>query len=259
MNLDLKGKVAIVGGASQGIGLGIARALAQEGASLVITARRAPALEEAATRLRAECGTQVLTVASDVRSAEDCRRVAAQALERFGGADVLVNNDGAPPLGPIESFDDEAWEKAFAQNMLSVIRMVREVVPSMRQRGGGSIINITALSAIQPINGFGLSVGTWAGLIGYAKTLSNELGPDGIRVNTILPGYIDTPRLRRSIGNAGRPPEEVLRERTSQIALKRIGTVEEIASFAAFLASPRAGFITGTAVQVDGGMLKALR
>ncbi|MES3000827.1 MAG: SDR family oxidoreductase [Pseudomonadota bacterium] len=259
MNLELKDKVAIVGGASQGIGFGIARALAQEGASLVITARRAPALEEAAARLRAECGVQVLAVASDARSAADCKEVATKAFERFGGVDILVNNDGAPPLGPIQSFDDTAWENAFAQNMLSVIRMVREVVPSMRERGGGSIVNISALSAVQPIDGFALSVGTWAGLIGYAKTLSNELGPHGIRVNTILPGFIDTPRMQRAAISAGRPLDEVMKERVAQIPLGRIGTPEEIGAYAAFLASPRAGFMTGTAVQVDGGMLRAQR
>jgi len=258
MNLELAGKVAIVGGASQGIGFGIARTLASEGANVVITARREDKLAEAAGRIRAACGSEVRYVASDVRSAEDCKTVVAAAVAEFGAVDVLVNNDGAPPLGALESFDDASWEKAVTQNMMSVIRMVREVLPHMRKRGAGSIINITALSAIQPINGFGLSVATWAGVIGYAKTLSNELGPDNIRVNTICPGYIETPRLQRSMAQGGEP-DAVRQKRAAQTALGRIGAVEEVANVVTFLASARASYVTGTTIQIDGGMFKAVR
>jgi 3-oxoacyl-[acyl-carrier protein] reductase len=259
MNLDLQDKVAIGGGASQGIGYGIARALAREGAIVAITARRENDLRAAAERLHAETGAKVLPVQADGRRAEDCTRVAETVQRELGGVDILVNNDGAPPLGPVLSFDDAAWSKAVEQNLMYVVRMVRGVVPTMKARGGGSILNITAISAIQPIPGFALSVATWSGVIGYAKTLSLEVAPLGINVNTICPGYIDTTRLQKVFA-AGSEPAEVVQERLrSEIPMQRIGTVDDIAHLVALLVSPRGRYITGTAIQVDGGLLRALR
>ncbi len=259
MNLELDGKVAIVGGASQGIGYGIAHALASEGAVVAITARREADLQAAAERLRTETGGDVLPIQADCRRAEDCVRVAETARRELGGIDILVNNDGAPPLGPVLSFDDTAWAKAIEQNLMYVVRMVREVVPSMKERGGGSILNITAISAIQPIPGFSLSVATWSGVIGYAKTLSLEVAPLRINVNTICPGYIDTTRLQKVFA-AGSEPAEVVRARlTEEIPMKRIGTTDDIASLVALLVSPKGRYITGTAIQVDGGLLRAVR
>ena len=259
MNLELQGKVAIVGGASQGIGYGIARALAQEGAVVAITARREAGLQASAERLRSETGAQVLSIQADCRRAEDCARVAETAGRELGGIDILVNNDGAPPLGPVLGFDDTAWGKAIEQNLMYVIRMAREVVPSMQARGGGSILNITAISAIQPIAGFSLSVATWSAVIGYAKTLSLEVAPFGINVNTICPGYIDTSRLQKVFA-AGSEGADVVKARlTDEIPMKRIGTTEDIASLVALLVSPKGRYITGTAIQVDGGLLRAVR
>ena len=259
MNLDLDGKVAIVGGASQGIGYGIARALAREGAAVAITARREADLHAAAGRLRADTGANVLPIQADCRQADDCVRVAEVARRELGGIDILVNNDGAPPLGPVLNFDDAAWAKAVEQNLMYVVRMVREVVPSMKERGGGGILNITAISAIQPIPGFALSVATWSGVIGYAKTLSLEVAAFGINVNTICPGYIDTTRLQKVFA-AGSEGADVVRARlTDEIPMKRIGTVDDIASLAALLVSPKGRYVTGTAIQVDGGLLRATR
>ena len=259
MNLDLKGKVAIVGGASQGIGYGIARTLAAEGATVAITARREADLIKAADAIHSETSATVIPVQADCRRVEDCQRVADTVRQRCGGIDILVNNDGAPPLGPALSFDDTAWAKAVEQNLMYVIRMVREAVPAMKERGGGSILNITAISAIQPIPGFSLSVATWSGVIGYAKTLSLEVAQFGINVNTICPGYIDTTRLRKVFA-AGEEPAAVVQERLrEEIPLKRIGTVDDIANLAALLVSPRGAYITGTAIQVDGGLLRAVR
>ena len=259
MNLDLDSKVAIVGGASQGIGYGIARALAREGAAVAITARREADLQAAAERLRTETDANVLPIQADCRRPDDCARVAEIARRELGGIDILVNNDGAPPLGPVLSFDDTAWAKAIEQNLMYVVRMAREAVPSMKERGGGSILNITAISAIQPIPGFALSVATWSGVIGYAKTLSLEVAPFGINVNTICPGYIDTTRLQKVFA-AGSEGADVVRARlTDEIPMKRIGTVDDIASLAALLVSPKGRYITGTAIQVDGGLLKATR
>jgi len=259
MNLELDGKVAIVGGASQGIGYGIARALASEGCVVAITARREADLQAAAERLRTETGGDVLAIQADGRRADDCRRVVETATRELGGVDILVNNDGAPPLGDILSFDDAAWAKAVDQNLMYVVRMVREAVPVMKARGGGSILNITAISAIQPIPGFALSVATWAGVIGYAKTLSLEVAAHGINVNTICPGYIDTTRLQKVFA-AGTEAADVVRERlVREIPMQRIGTVDDIASVVALLVSARGRYVTGTSIPVDGGLLRALR
>jgi 3-oxoacyl-[acyl-carrier protein] reductase len=216
-------------------------------------------LQAAAETLRAETGADVLPVQADCRRAEDCARVAEVARRELGGIDILVNNDGAPPLGPITSFDDNAWAKAVEQNLMYVVRMAREAVPSMKERGGGSILNITAISAIQPIPGFALSVATWAGVIGYAKTLSLEVAQFGINVNTICPGYIETSRLQKVFA-AGSESADVVKARLiEEIPMKRIGTVEDIASLAALLVSPKGRYVTGTAIQVDGGLLRATR
>jgi 3-oxoacyl-[acyl-carrier protein] reductase len=253
MDLKLENKVALIGGASQGIGYGIAHLLASEGARIAITARREPALREAATRIAAETGAEVLPLQADCRRAEDCERVVKTLGDHFGGLDILVNNDGAPPLGDIATLDDVAWQKAIEQNFMYVVRMVRGCLPLMRGRGHGSILNITAISAIQPIAGFGLSVATWSAVIGYAKTLSLELAAQGINVNTICPGYIETSRLEKVFGDDSR--DTLL----AQIPQGRVGTVDDIASLVALLVSPRGNYITGTTIQVDGGLLRHVR
>jgi 3-oxoacyl-[acyl-carrier protein] reductase len=262
MDLGLRGKVVIVGGASQGIGYGIARAVAAEGAKVAISARREPALLEAGERLRKETGADVLTVQADVRKAEDAARVVDATVQRFGGVHALVNNDGAPPIGYLQTFDDVAWHRAVEQNLMSVVRMVRLVVPHMRAAGGGGIVNITALSAVQPIAGFGLSVATWAGVIGLAKTLSVELGPDRIRVNTITPGYINTTRLAKAFQmEAERQKlafDDFLGVLLKEVPLGRLGEVEDIAPLVALLLSDRGAFITGTTIAVDGGTRKSV-
>jgi len=259
VNLELAGKVAIVGGASQGIGYGIARTLAAEGATVVMTARREKDLLPAAERIASETGATTLPVQADCRLADDCRRVVATTLERLGGVDILVNNDGAPPLGSILSFDDVAWSKAVEQNLMYPIRMAREVVPSMKARGGGSILNITALSAIQPIAQLGLSVTTWSGVLAWAKTLSMELGEFAINVNSICPGYIDTTRLQKVFAAGEESADSVAARMAAEVPMKRIGSVDDIASLVALLVSPKGAYITGTAIQVDGGLVRAVR
>jgi 3-oxoacyl-[acyl-carrier protein] reductase len=259
MDLGLRGKIAIVGGASMGIGYGIAHQLGAEGARLVITARRDGNLSVAAEKLRAQTGAEVLAIAADCRKAGDCAGVVAATLARFGGIDSLINNDGAPPLGQLASFDDAAWAKAVEQNLMYVVRMTRAVVPHMQARGGGGILNIAAISAIQPIPGFGLSVATWGGVIGYAKTLSLEVANNNINVNTICPGYIETQRLQKVFAAGGEDPQVMRRKLEAEVPMGRIGTVEDIAGIVALLVSPRGRYITGTAIQVDGGLLRAVR
>ena len=254
MDLKLADKIAVVNGASQGIGYAIAKTFAEEGARVAMAARREPALSDAVAQLREETGGDIVAIQGDIRRAEDCERIVAQAAEIFGGIDILVNNDGAPPLGPFMDFDDAEWAKAVDRNLMSVVRCIRAAVPHMRARGAGSIVNITGLSAIQPMPGFGLSVSTWSGVIGLAKTLSLELAP-AITINTLCPGLVDTPRLRVVSEQAQQSMDEL----ATGIPLQRIADPEEIASVVAFLASPRGHYVTGTTIQVDGGLYKGTR
>jgi 3-oxoacyl-[acyl-carrier protein] reductase len=259
VDLKLKDKIAIVGGASQGIGFGIARTLAAEGVKLAITARREKLLREAGEKIRAETGIEPLVVPADCRRAEDCAEVVAKTVAHHGGLDIVVNNDGAPPLGDLSGFDDTAWQQAIERNLMYVVRMCRAAVPHLKARGGGSVLNIAALSAIQPVAGFGLSVATWDAVIGYAKTLSMELAASGVNVNTICPGYIETTRLEKVFAAGGEDAKLMRDALVNEVPMRRIGTVEDVAGLVAFLVSPRGSYITGTAIQIDGGLFRGLR
>ena len=259
MDLKLKDRIAIVGGASQGIGYGIAWTLAAEGAKIAITARREKPLRQAAEKIEAETGAPVLALPADCRLAADCDAVIAKTVGHYGGIDILVNNDGAPPLGDLLAFDDGAWQQAVERNLMYVVRMCRAAVPHMKTRGGGSVLNITAISAIQPIAGFGLSVATWDAVIGYAKTLSLELAAAKINVNTICPGYIETERLQKVFATGGEDAKEMRAKLISEVPMRRIGSVDDIAGLVAYLVSPRGNYITGAAIQVDGGLFRGLR
>ena len=257
MDLSLTGKVAIVGGASQGIGFAIARVLAAEGARVAMVARRREPLAAAVASIQGEA----FAIAADIRKAAECERIVASAVEHYGRLDIMVNNDGAPPLGRLDEFDDAAWAKAIEQNLMSVVRLTRHAIPHLRRAGGGSIVNITALSVLQPIARFGLSVATWAGVLGYAKTLSLEIAADKITVNTICPGRIATGRLDKVYGAGdGKPQidEHALLEMAKSVPVGRLGTPEEIAGLVAFLASPWGGYITGSVFHIDGGRHAAL-
>ena len=258
MDLGLKGKIAIVGGASMGIGYGIAKALAAEGARVAITARREAGLLKAAEQLRTETGAEILPIQGDGRRAEDCTRIVETAVAQLGGIDIIVNNDGAPPLGDLSTFDDTAWAKAVEQNLMYVVRMARLGVPHMAKRGGGSILNIAALSALQPAAGFGLSVATWNGVIGFAKTLSLEVAAQNINVNTLCPGYIETQRLEKVFSSRG-DAAAMRNSLTAEIPMGRIGTVQDIAHVAAMLVSPGGRYLTGATIAVDGGLLRSVR
>jgi 3-oxoacyl-[acyl-carrier protein] reductase len=256
MDLGLRGKVAIVGGASQGIGFAIARLLAAEGADVAMVARRAEPLTQAAAWVAAQNGGRAFAVPADIRSAEDCERIVTDAQEHFGRLDILVNNDGAPPLGLLADFDDAAWQRAVEQNLMSVVRLSRHALPHLCAAGAGRIVNIAALSVLQPAPKFGLSVATWAGVIGYAKTLSLEVAAEKITVNTICPGRIATGRLEKVFGSGAGAPvldDQSLAEMSKSIPLGRLGTPDEIAGLVAFLASPWGAYITGATFHVDGG------
>lgn len=246
MELGLKGKAAIVGGSSAGIGYGIARLLAGEGCNVAMVARREEPLALACRKIQEETGAETLAIPADIRKAGDCTRIVEAATARFGRLDVLVNNDGAPPLGLLMDFDDQAWDQAVQRNLMSVVRLSRAAVPHLKAAGGGCIVNITALSALQPMPKFGLSVATWAAVIGYAKTLSLEVAADRITVNTICPGRIATGRLATVFGQEAD-------ELAKQVPVGRIGQPQDIAGLVGLLASDKGSYITGATFHVDGG------
>ncbi len=263
MDLGLQDKVAIVMAASKGLGRACATALAAEGASVTIGARTAQALEETAQEIQRATGSRVLAVPTDVTRAEDVAAIVAATVREFGRIDILVNNAGGPPAGKFESFGDAQWQAAFELNLLSTVRLVRLVVPHMRKTGSGRIITIVSTSVKQPIDGLLLSNAIRSGVVGLAKTLSVELAPDSITVNNVCPGRILTDRFRQIYHIAERvqqgvSEEAALKEVARDVPLGRIGKPEELGAFVAFLASQQAAYITGTTIQVDGGLVRSL-
>ena len=258
MDLQLKDRIAIVGGGSEGIGFGIAHRLATEGARVAIMSRREAKLSAASERLLKETGAEILAMEGDCRKAADIERVVRTTVEQFGALDMVVNNDGAPPVGPIESFDDAAWHAAVDQNLMYVVRMVRCALPHMKARGAGSFLNIMSAGTIEPRPRIALSTATWAGVLSYSKTLSIELGAQNITINTILSGLITTPRTTKTAAKT--PDPAAYRARlTAEIPLGRYGEPGDIGALAALLLSPLGSYITGTAIRVDGGMMRSFR
>ncbi len=262
MNFGLKGKVAMVGGESKGLGFGVARALASEGALVSIASRDRRAVDEAARRIEEDAGSPVLAVAADLSSADAITAWHAATIDRFGGVDLLFTNTGGPPAGPALEFDDEAWRKGFELIVLSVLRLVRLVVPSMKARGGGSILMSTSSSVKEPIANLAISNVLRASVAGLAKTLANELASSGIRVNQLIPGRIDTDRVRQldeiNAKRLGIAVEEQQKRASASIPLGRYGTVDEFGRMGAFLLSDAASYITGASVQVDGGLIRGI-
>jgi 3-oxoacyl-[acyl-carrier protein] reductase len=262
MDLGLRGKVAIVVASSKGMGKATAMALCAEGARVTMCARGADDLAKAAQEVRETHRGDVLAVPADVTRYDDVARVVQQTIERWGTVNILVNNAGGPPPGAFADIDDRAWQSAFELNLLSTIRFIREVVPHMRKSGGGAIINIQSVSVKEPIDNLILSNSIRSGVNGLAKSLSRELAKDRIRVNTVLPGAIDTDRLRQVVaGQAqrqGKSAEAVRRAWEAEIPLARLGEPQEVADMIVFLASERARYITGVTVQVDGGRVHSM-
>jgi len=262
MDLGLTGKVVVVAASSKGMGKATALGFAAEGARVTMLARTAADLAKSAEEVRAATGAEVLAVPADVTKAEDIRRVVHATVERWGLINILVTNAGGPPPGVFADMDDEGWQAAFELNLLSTIRLTREVLPHLRKAGGGAIINIQSTSVKAPIDNLILSNTIRPGVVGLAKSLSRELGKDRIRVNNVLPGAILTDRLRQMMSVSGRrlgkSPEEALRLREAEIPLGALGAPEDVANLVVFLASDRARYITGATIQVDGGAVRSI-
>lgn len=262
MDLQLAGKVAMVAGASRGLGFAVARELAREGAIVSMSSRDRSAIDAAAERIRRETGGRVLASAADVRSAPAIERWRDATVSELGGVDLLYSNAGGPPPGAAVDAGDDTWQQAFELLLLSAIRMVRAAVGSMRGRGGGAILVGTSSSVKEPIANLALSTVLRAGVSAFAKTLAIELAADRIRVNQLIPGRIDTDRVRElDEANAKRmniTREEAERRASAAIPLGRYGHPDEFARAAVFLLSPAAGYITGATLQVDGGLIRSV-
>jgi 3-oxoacyl-[acyl-carrier protein] reductase len=262
MDLGLKNKVAMVGGASKGLGFAVAHALAAEGARVSIASRDKAAIDKAAAAIASDSHAEVLPCAAELGSADAIAQWHKATVDRFGGVDLLFANTGGPPAGPVLNFDDDAWRKNFELLVLSVVRLVRLVVPSMTARGGGAILVGTSSSVKEPIGNLALSNVLRASVASLAKTLSIELAASHIRVNNLIPGRIATDRLHQlDEGNAKRggiSVEEQVKRAQATIPIGRYGAPDEFGRMAAFLLSDAAAYITGASVQVDGGLIKGV-
>ena len=252
----------MVGGGSRGLGFAVANALASEGAVVSIASRDERAIQAAAERIAAETGARVVGHGVDVRSADAIQRWASATISTFGGVDLLMTNSGGPPAGGTLSFDDAAWQEAVDLLLFSTLRMIRAVVPSMQARGGGAILVSTSASVKEPIPNLGLSTTLRAAVSALAKTLALELAASRIRVNQIIPGRIDTDRVRHldeiTAKKQGISPEEAKGKSISAIPLGRYGEAPEFGRVGAFLLSDAAAYMTGATVQVDGGLIRSV-
>jgi 3-oxoacyl-[acyl-carrier protein] reductase len=262
MDLGLRGKVAIVTGSSDGIGFATARALAQEGARVVLCARREPLLTQARDAIAKETGAEVLALTCDVQRLDDVKRLVAAARQRFGAIDILINNAGSVPAIKFTDVTDVQWYEILERKLLGYLRMTREVVPHMQKAGWGRIVNVAGTAGWEPSH-TGMAVGiNNAAVMNWTKSLSLQYGAEGILVTTVAPGSIDTPRQvynrQREAEVTGNSVEELRAARVKDIPLRRLGRPEEVANLIVFLASERSSYITGTCVTVDGGVVRGI-
>ena len=259
MNLNLKNKNAIVCASSQGLGKAAAIDLAKEGVNLAICSRDQEKIDKAKEEIlqKTERNIKVIALKADLDSLEDIQIFLQEVEQSLGEVDILVNNTGGPPPSTFEQISDEDWQNAFNSTMMSAIRLSRAVVPNMKKKEWGRIINISSVSVKTPVNGLFLSNSVRMGVLGWAKALADELAAHGITVNTVCPGYTRTERveaiLESQSSSSGLSKEEIEKTIADNIPMKRVGEAEDLAGLITFLASEKANYMTGLAVQVDGG------
>ncbi len=262
MDLGMKDRVALVAASSKGLGYAVAEALAAEGAALLMCARGEAALRESAGALRQKYGGTVIDVAADLTEPTGVERVVRAARDQLGRVDILVTNTGGPPPGRFETHTPATWDQAVRQNLFSVTNLARAVLPGMRERRWGRIVNITSIAVKQPVDDLILSNSVRAAVTGFARTLANEVAADGITVNNVMPGYTRTERLEELAGRVaerkGLPHERRYDVWNDEIPMRRLGEPHELAALVAFLASAQASYITGQSIAVDGGWIRSL-
>ncbi|HSJ52724.1 MAG TPA: SDR family oxidoreductase [Anaerolineae bacterium] len=262
MDLGLRDRVAIVAAASRGLGKACARELAREGARVVICARKEDELVATVAELREATGADVRYLVVDLMDDAQIRHLADETLRRYGRLDVLVTNNGGPPPGYFGDLDDAAFHTGHERTLLSAVRLIRSVLPAMRVQRWGRIVNITSISVKQPIDDLLLSNVYRAGVVGLAKTLSQQVAADGITINNVAPSYTRTERIEEiyqaRAAQQGRPVDEVMAEAAAGYPMGRMAEPEELAALVAFLASERASYINGTTIQVDGGYYRGV-
>jgi len=262
VDLGLKDKVAIIGGASKGLGRACADALAEEGARVAICSRTQADLDKAAEEIRAKTGAEVLSLAGDLDHHSAVRDLITAAVDRFGRLDIVVSNSGGPPLARAATATEEQWATAVQRSLLFFARMAREAIPHLTRQGGGRIINILASTVYQPIPNLALSGATRMGVVAFAKSLADEVGRSGILVNNVCPGSILSERMLSNVTarakELGISVDDALAQRAAETAVGRIGEPRELANLVAFLASDRSSYITGTTILVDGGLVRSV-
>ena len=253
MNLNLKDRVALILASSKGLGKSVAYGLGQEGARIVICGREEKTLFATAEEIKNETGSEVYPIICDLSKKIDRKNLVGLAMNKWGRIDILVTNTGGPPTGQFEEFDLNDWEKVFNHLFLSATDIIKRVLPSMKKNGYGRVLTITSMAVKQPIENLITSNAIRTGLVGFVKSLSNEVASSGITVNNIMPGWTMTDRLKQLISDNPNFAKAI-----DSIPMKRFGTPEEFASAAIFLVSDKASYITGVSLPVDGGWIKGL-
>lgn len=261
MDLGLKGTRVFVAASSRGLGAATARRFSLEGARVAINGRSADELQATAAAIRAESGGDVIALPGDVTTADACQDVIATAAARFGGLDILVTNAGGPPPGSFDTVGAADFQRAFDLSVMSAVYLIRAALPHLRKSERAAILTVTSMTAKQPLENLILSNSVRMGVIGLTKSLANELGPEGIRVNSILPGWTRTERVTELMTERALaqdiPVEDAITQRAANTPLRRMGTPDEFANMAVFLCSPAAGYVHGAMIPVDGGAIQA--
>ncbi|MGO9453214.1 MAG: SDR family oxidoreductase [Candidatus Binataceae bacterium] len=262
MDLKLKGKKALIFGGSKGIGRGIADALAAEGVDVALVARSKETLDRSVAEINAREGGRAVGLVADLGDWPSVENAVKSARQQIGSIDILLNNSGGPPPSGALGVKPEVWEAQFRAMVLALFRITEMVLPEMRERKWGRILNVASFSVVEPIPHLGISNSLRGAVVGWAKTLAGEVARDGVTVNTLLPGTIATDRLiqlnRAAAERSGISPEEAVKRAGAAVPVGRLGTVEEFGAVAAFLASPLASYVTGSMIRIDGGLVRSI-